>query len=399
MRNDNQFFISGYIMPPRTKECFQDLKESGLTHIYIDYTEKEEIRTKALDFCEEYGMKAIIMCSWSRHDNPSYRAVTRNAHRYQCFDGVNGLDEPLIEEFEGIGKEYEGFAKDFPEKSFYINLVNAGVPQKFISADENKPYPFMIKRYMEFIRKMEFDKTVSMTVYPLMHDEETTFLNPAHLISLKYLSECAQTTGAELYFFVQTMPFRTTHRKPEEEDIRWQVNCGLAFGAKGVQYFCYRTPDTGWEFNGEQYAMVKTDGTKTDLYYAVQKVNAELAFLSADYLPLQWKATYGVKGELNYTTPSFKNFCEDKPLPGDIPYLYCLYDSVIGVFIGEDGRRALQIVNYTDPSHKKSNYIEFALKDKTECFVTVRGVKKTVKSLHGRFSILLPPGDGAFITY
>ncbi len=399
MRNKDRFFISGYLMPPRNEACFCDLRDSGLTHIYIDYTQDEEIRKKALDYCERFGIKAIVMCAWSRYDNPSYKAVTQNAGKYTCFDGVNGLDEPLVEEFAGIEREYAGFSEDFPRKTFYINLVNAGVPQKFISADESKPYPFMMERYAEFVRNIKFDKTVSMTIYPLMHDEEKTFLNPAHLKSFEYLSKCAKETGAELYFFVQTMPFRTTHRKPGEADIRFQVNCGLAFGAKGVQYFCYRTPDPNWEFSGEQYAMVKPDGERTDLYYAVKTVNAELGALASEYLPFEWSAAYSVKGKLAFTTTSFESFHKEKPLPDDITYYDCLYDSVIGAFEGENGRKALQIVNYTDPSHKRNNYIEFALKDRTECSVTVRGERRVIKALHGRFSLLLAPGDGAFITY
>ncbi len=399
MRNKGEFFISGYIMPPRTEDCFKDLKDSGLTHIYIDYTADEGKRVEALDYCERYGIKAIVMCSWSRYDNPSYKAVTKNAPKYHCFDGVNGLDEPLVEEFDGIENEYDGFKKDFPDKTFYVNLVNAGVPQKFISSDESKPYSVMIERYAEFVKKIKFDKTVSMTVYPLMHDEEKTFLNPSHLKSFKYLSKCAKDTGAELYFFVQTMPFRTTHRKPEEEDIRFQVNCGLAFGAKGVQYFCYRTPDANWEFNGEQYSMVTIDGKKTDTYYSVKKVNEELAFIAKDYLQLEYMDTYSVKGELAFTTPSFLNFHEEKPLPNDLTYYYSLHDSLIGEFKGINGEKAFQIVNYTDPSYKKSNFIEFALKGKTECKVSVRGVSKTVKATHGRFSVILEPGDGAFITF
>lgn len=385
-------------MPPRTEIAFKDLKESGLTHIYVDYTLNDGIREEALSLCDKFGLKAVVMTCWSRYDRPSYKKVVKNAALHESFDGVNGLDEPIWEDMDGIEKEYAGFSEEYGGKTFYVNMVNRNVPHKFVAEREDITYEKLLDRYAAFVGRMTCKRTVSMTVYPLMKDESgESMLNPGHLLSLRDLAECARKAGADMYFFVQAMPFRTTHRKPEEEDIRFQVNCGLCFGAKGVQYFCYRTPDPNWEFSETQYAMVKADGTKTDIYASVQRVNRELSALAGEYLSFTYKKTYAVRGRSGKNgTEAFDGFYSDGSLPQRMDYFYSSENSVVGEF-ERDGRRAYYIVNYTDPARKAESYTEFSLGGQQACFVTVRGRKTRITAAYGKFCLLLRPGDGAFV--
>ena len=51
------------------------------------------------------------------------------------------------------------------------------------------------------------------------------------------------------------------------------MNTALCFGAKGMQYFTYNTPQgKNWS-----NAMIAPDGSKNSSYYSVQKVNAHIA--------------------------------------------------------------------------------------------------------------------------
>ena len=401
MRESGEFFISGYIMPPRNDKAFSDLKESGLNHIYIDYTIKDEIRETALDFCDKYGLKAIIMSCWGRMDNPSYKRVTAGVKKHPSFAGVNGLDEPLLEEIDDIEKEYISFKNDFPEKTFYTNMVNRGVPIKFVTAKEGKTHADLMERYAALVEKMDYGRTVSMTIYPLLHAQNgASSLAAHHLMSLYDLSVCAKKTGADMYHFIQAMPFRDTHRKPEEADIRFQVNCGLAFGAKGVQYFCYRTPDANWEFNGKQFAMVTIEGEKTDIYYSVQKVNKELFALEEQYFAYSYERTYAVKGGVtNCGTEAFNAFYKIAAgKPEGLSYVYSTTDCVIGEFGGK-GKKAYYFVNYTDPAYGKDCYVEFAADCTGAAYAVIRGETRKIYREHGRYCLLLKAGEGAFVTF
>ena len=117
MNHEKDFFISGYLMPPRTDEAFSDLKAAGLNHIYIDYTEREQVRSEAFSLCDRWGIGAIVMTCWSRHDQPSFARVTAGVAGHPSFVGVNGLDEPLYEELDGIEREYDAFQARFPDKA------------------------------------------------------------------------------------------------------------------------------------------------------------------------------------------------------------------------------------------------------------------------------------------
>jgi hypothetical protein len=63
----------------------------------------------------------------------------------------------------------------------------------------------------------------------------------------------------------------TINRMPTEKEERWTVWATLAGGSKGISYFCYWTPASGYE----DY-MIRHDGTKTDAYYWIQKLNADI---------------------------------------------------------------------------------------------------------------------------
>ncbi len=397
--NESQFFISAYLMPPRTKQGFIDLKASGINHIYIDYTEKTDIRESALSLCDEYGISAIVMTCWGRADNPFFLRVTEGVEKHKSFVGVNGLDEPVVEDFESIEKEYDAFQKAFPDKTFFVNMVNCGVPHKFIANAEDLDYDDLQKRYEDFVGKMSYGKTVSMTIYPLLHDENRVpYMHPKHLQSLYRLAEMSKKTSAPMYYFIQTMPFRTTHRKPEERDIRFQVSCGLAFGAKGVQYFCYRTPDPNWEFADTQYAMIWKDGRKTDIYHSVKTVNGELQFLAKDYLPLQYEGTATHYSDVPTThTETFSEYARNSyPLPDEIKSFYSTEDVIVGVFKDGD-KKAYYVVGYNEPSQRKNTFVELSIEGVTKVEITVRD-KKTVKNkVFDKISFALKDGEGALI--
>lgn len=399
MNHEKDFFISGYLMPPRTDEAFSDLKAAGLNHIYIDYTEREQVRSEAFSLCDRWGIGAIVMTCWSRHDQPSFARVTAGVAGHPSFVGVNGLDEPLYEELDGIEREYDAFHARFPDKAFYVNMVNRGVPHEFVSKQEGITHADLMSRYAQLVGRMQGNRTVSMTVYPLMHDESgRSFLNENHLLSLRDLAECAQKCAAEMYFFVQTMPFRTTHRKPEEADIRFQVACGLAFGARGVQYFCYRTPDPNWEFSQTQYAMILADGTRTDIYDSVARVNRELRAMAEDYLRLTYCSTYGLRGRFARHTPkAFDRFFEDRGLPAGMTSFRSTQDTLAGEFSDGDAA-AYYLVNYTDPAERQDSYLEFSLENCDSCSVQIRGKKSRIRPVQGKFCLLLKPGEGALVT-
>ena len=64
--------------------------------------------------------------------------------------------------------------------------------------------------------------------------------------NLEVMREQSLAAGVPFWNFFNTMPYGS-HTDPTEAQLRWQINASLAYGAKGVMYFCYWTPG-GAEF-------------------------------------------------------------------------------------------------------------------------------------------------------
>ena len=109
---------------------------------------------------------------------------------------------------------------------------------------------------------------LSFDRYPMLSDGST---DPDYVNNWADMRAAAAQVGLPVWGFIQTVGF-DGHRSPSYNDIAWQVNTSLAYGAKGVQYFTYWTPapERGHNF---QPAMIDSLGRKTQHYYDVQDIN------------------------------------------------------------------------------------------------------------------------------
>lgn len=112
---------------------------------------------------------------------------------------------------------------------------------------------------------------LSFDRYPMLSDGST---DPDYVNNWADMRAAAAQVGLPVWGFIQTCGF-DGHRSPSYDDIAWQVNTSLAYGAKGVQYFTYwtPTPERGHDF---QPAMIDPMGRRTQHYYDVQDINASV---------------------------------------------------------------------------------------------------------------------------
>jgi hypothetical protein len=92
---------------------------------------------------------------------------------------------------------------------------------------------------------------------------------------------------------IQSLGFDATNiglarrRSPTEAEILWQVNVGLAYGAKGIIYFTYWTPDSSREIKFNP-ALIGPgpNGVPTERYGYATRVNAYLRVIGGVLKPL-----------------------------------------------------------------------------------------------------------------
>lgn len=157
-----------------------------------------------------------------------------------------------------------------------LSYVNAWPSYAAPSALGTRTYPEYVDRYMDVIRP----PVLSFDHYPLLADGRTTsdyFYNWAVIrrYSLRY--------GVPSWTFIQSLGFDGSEaglpkrRSPDEADLLWQVNVGLAYGAKGIQYFTYWTPETG-QNSSIRFgpALISASGSRTPRYRHATEVNRYL---------------------------------------------------------------------------------------------------------------------------
>jgi hypothetical protein len=116
--------------------------------------------------------------------------------------------------------------------------------------------------------------------------------------------------------------------------VAWQIYTSLAYGAKGVLYFCYWTP------RGEEFpkggAIIAADGRATRHYDQAKRINARVKSLGPTLMKLTSTKVLRIKpGEDPGTI-----------LKGSPIKSLTDGDYLIGVFKHEDGRTAVLLNNY-----------------------------------------------------
>lgn len=153
-------------------------------------------------------------------------------------------------------------------------------------------------------------------------------LASARALSLKY--------DVPFWAFALTTKHRR-YRRPSESDVRWKQFTNLAYGAKGLWYFCYWGPhrwdDRGWDTKS---IVDSATGEPTELYYQVRKLNKNVLAMGEILLGLTSEAvahTHPPKGHPVFT--------KGKHWIADIQ----AQDALIGFFRDANGQRYALVVN------------------------------------------------------
>ena len=187
------------------------------------------------------------------------------------------------------------------------------------------------------------------------------------------------------------MAYGLTNRSPDYEDIRWQAYTALAFGARGIQHFCYWTPQSGTEYFGE--AMIDTNGSKTPIYDYASRLNHEL--LKFDHIFLSYKSV----GQMVWSTEDAPvyTYMED-PLEVFSPVKTVEGGPVLmGCFEDAKGNHAIMLVNMTDPGREEQTEITVKFSDARALNVYTGGEKERMVLKNGKIDLVLESGEGKFI--
>ena len=313
-------FGVGFWVAPRTDENldarYAEIAEANFTFVIGLCGEKNPMpAAEQLKLCVKHGLKAIVHIDGLSMDKlPDSPA---------CW-GYSIVDEPSASRFPELRKTVDSIRQSRPGKLSYINLFpNYASPAQLGTKD----YDEHVARFMSEVKP----DVLSMDHYPIFKPDADGRDN--YCRNLEVMRRDSLAGGIPFWNFFNTMPYGP-HTDPTEAQLRWQIFTSLAYGAKGVMYFCYWTP-RGDEFP-KGGAILTADGRRTRHYDEAKRINAGLKNLGPALMKLTSTSVHRVKPK--EATPD--------ALTGSPLRKISEGDYLVGTFRHADGRRAVLLNNY-----------------------------------------------------
>jgi len=284
-----------------------------------------------LDLCQKYGLKALVFLPG--YEEGAVQGVSevnaiRQADKFPNYPACWGYmlhDEPDARIFPDLRYMVNHLRRVRAGKLGFVNLLPAYASPAQLGTPTYEEY---VKRY---VREVNPD-VLCVDYYPMMkpHVDGRT----GYCSNLAVLRKYALRQNIPFWNFFNAMPFGP-FSDPTEAQIRWQIYTSLAYGAKGVLYFCYWTP-VGPVFR-RGGALINADGNPTRHYHQARRINAKLKNLGPTLMQLTSEAVYRVSPGTNPAA-----VLKVSPLKSLTPG-----DYLIGVFKHTDGRTAVLLNNYS----------------------------------------------------
>jgi len=387
-------FPIGIFWPPHPFEVtlarYQEIAAAGVTFLVTgNYMFDQHINRRALDLAGQTGLKVLVNSPEPRLSaitstlsvtddlQAPLRISTSDARRlvqimldeyrrFPAFAGFDVYDEPPATKFPTVAAVTKLVRELAPTLLPYSNLwpgTGAG-------------YAAFVKSFVDTVHPpiLSFDR------YPFLN----TGLDINYFDNWAIIRKAALAEGIPTWTYIQSVKFQN-RVVPTEAQLRWQINMSLAYGAKGIQYFTWWTPEIARGENFES-AIINVNGTRTPLYDIASRINR------------QWLAPIG--RELKPLVSVSATHANDNPLPPGTE-AFTPDDHVLAVEGGavvvgqfraqvDDGRRWVLVVNRSDttdttvtltfgPAANRSETFEIEAAD----FTTASADKVTVQLAAG----------------
>ena len=419
---DLRFHIGAWIALPQaieetgyinyaTEENYRLIAESGATTAYSLYATDQESAVIDLALAEKVGIDYYVRDDtiWQLLDMTDEEiAETDLFDAYKdspAFKGHLVVDEPGAHQFDDLAALKQKYEKMFPGKDFYVNLYPTYAGAALWRTDSYFEY---IDQYIEKVQP-EF---LSYDSYPLLTDAYgTTSLQEDYLFNKEIIATKTKEAGIPFWTFIQTIGFGLVNRRPQSKaDIAFQVYTDLAYGAKGIQHFCYWQPLTS-DGNGTVFteAMISKDGQKTDIYEYAQAVNLEIQTFANAFLNFEWQGTTNYLDEEGVRNSAF-NMVNDSSVLAErlnkeyptkenerIESVTNKEDLLIGSFLDKNGYDGFMLVNSGDPAKNLENAIEIGFNNASKAVVYANGERTVVELDGGTYKATLQSGEGQFV--
>ena len=341
-------------------EMMQLIKESGvnlITHSQILTATTMDVAYKLLEQAEKYGIGVFSIDATVARRGDNALSSTQIAERiakqmqYDSYCGIYLVDEPATSYFyaEFDNKYIESFKNVADVMHNQLGLMTYGNLFPMGTVKNKDIYEDYVKEYVETVNPpyLMWDEYPFNEVYG-------GDMQP-YIIAMSILSKNAKENEIPFWTSIQAgdqwgkgatdseLPYW-----PNEAQFDWNINTGLAYGAKGLQYYTLNgvandLMDSEGGLDPYRASIVGVMGNKTQWFYYAQNINKHIASMDHILMNSVHKGVI-IKGEQAekdftgaYEVLKGEKFQELQSVNGD--------EVMIGCF-NYNGKTALYVVNY-----------------------------------------------------
>jgi hypothetical protein len=303
----------------KTQDWFQGIADCGFAITFCD-------NVAQLNRAKAAGLKAFIVDAnlalqpWEQPDPAKIEAAIDQA--VATFGGDEATlgfylwDEPKVSQFKGLSLAVSRLRETAPRLTEFVCML--------------PNYAKLDTSYREFLTQYVETVSPALLCYNFYGTMEGGKLRDGYWSNLNDVQFVSAKAGIPFW----TTVLSCTHfnfRELSDADIRFQVFSAIVYGAKGIGYYLYQTPTIG----NYRLGPIDIDGTKTETWHKVKRVNRVLNAWGPTLLQLRLKGVYHLdKAEPPSGKPS--NLILANPDSTEL---------VVGEFEHEDGGTYLIILN------------------------------------------------------
>lgn len=311
---DDVMPVTAWVMPEATDENYAAVAEAGINAISplgITIEDTADVENN-LSLCEKYGINFFLHNDYATAYGSAEEMSESFAYALEspAFGGI-AYDEPGLLFMKEVGLVHEYMQTFMSSKIFFLNNMGPGMAPISVSiGNTSGTHQQAVEKFQStvygnaFIDSFDGDylydliegsgynsenidyKVCYQAVFDIMRPPIFSFdsymlREPFPYIANNYFDTLsigihyAQDHGVPFWNYIQVIGQENGLRPMRSQEILFQVNTSLSYGAKGINYFLYywnAGEDTAWVL-----PMVDADGNKTESYYNVRRANLQLA--------------------------------------------------------------------------------------------------------------------------
>jgi hypothetical protein len=389
----------GYVEPKPINSDFATYANAGFTEV------QSRLQSDFLDGASQEGLN-LILGTWEKsiENDDRFTELMSAAKSNPSVRILLLKDETDLRTVPALGRLHQRVLEETPATVLPLLTVLPGHASK--RGNESRFDPAgacnLNGSYCDYIKKIVSDakpSAILSTLYPIF--EDGSYRNDYY----QQLAEVRDITRAAkigMFGFILVTPHLDgwsgkNYRQPNRADIYWQAYSLLAYNAKGLAFYHYRTAPKALGMKPLSYGegvVSAQSSTPTNVYPVIQELNCELAAIGSTFLRLDAGKTFmpgnlaiqgfssGLPAVLTEIHSNDVLLSEMTPAHGDDRYVLFV-NALSGVFAAERRVRF----------KLQSNLVAMRISGDRNC----KQQSSVLETRNGWIDLTLLPGSGVLI--